>query len=141
MTKKARAKSSSKKNLLPVDDSLHNRRREWRMDLPLAAIVEGKLPRGSKFREPTRLENISSGGAYFCLDSGIVVGSKLNLVIDLPKKMTKGKWIKLLVGGITIRLEDVGEKDTRQGVAVRFFKRHKFLPPPTPSSPLKRTKA
>ncbi len=137
MTKKAPAKSSSKKTSLLVDDSLHNRRREWRLDLPLVVVVEGKLPRGNKFREPTQLENISSGGAYFCLDSGIIVGSKLNLVIDLPKRMTKGRRVKLMVGGTTVRLEDVGKMVKKQGVAVRFFKRYRFLPP-NPSSPPKR---
>jgi c-di-GMP-binding flagellar brake protein YcgR len=137
MTKKAPAKISSKKTRLLVDDSLHNRRREWRLDLPLVVVVEGKLPRGNKFREPTQLENISSGGAYFCLDSGIIVGSKLNLVIDLPKRMTKGRRVKLMVGGTTVRLEDVGKKVKKQGVAVRFFKRYRFLPP-NPSSPPKR---
>jgi c-di-GMP-binding flagellar brake protein YcgR len=128
MTKKVRRKASSKK-AAAAEASAHNRRREWRMDLPLQAVIEGRLPRGHKFREATKLENISSGGAYFCLDSGIVVGSKLNLVIDLPKRMTKGKRVKLLVGGITVRLEDVGETAKKQGVAVRFFKRYMFLPP------------
>lgn len=135
MTKKARSGTVSKKTSLPVDSSLHNRRREWRMELPLPAVIEGRLPRGNKFREPTKLENISSGGAYFCLDSGIVVGSKLNLVIDLPKRMTKGRRVKLLVGGITIRLEDMGQKVKKQGVAVRFFKRYVFLPPVPPARP------
>lgn len=129
MTKKPRRTAASKKALAAKEASLHNRRREWRMDLPLQAVIEGSLPRGKRFREPTKLENISSGGAYFCLDSGIVVGSKLNLVIDLPKRMTKGKRVKLLVGGITVRLEDVGQTVKKQGVAVRFFKRYMFLPP------------
>jgi hypothetical protein len=141
MATKKRVKASSKKLPLAVDESAHNRRSEWRLDLPLPAVVEGKLPRGKKFREPTRLENISSGGAYFCLDSGIIVGSKLNLVIDLPKRMTKGKRIKLLIGGITIRLEDAGQNTKKQGVAVRFFKRHRFLPPGAPSTSAKRAKA
>ena len=129
MTKKPRRGPGSKKESLSAEASLHNRRREWRMDLPLQAVIEGRLPLGRRFREPTKLENISSGGAYFCLDSGIVVGSKLNLVIDLPKRMTKGKRVKLLVGGITVRLEDAGQAPKKQGVAVRFFKRYMFLPP------------
>lgn len=129
MTKTPRRTAASRKTRAAGEDSLHNRRREWRMELPLQAVIEGHLPRGKRFRESTRLENISSTGAYFCLDSGIVVGSKLNLVIDLPKRMTKGRRVKLLVGGITVRLEDVGEAVKKQGVAVRFFKRYMFLPP------------
>ncbi len=81
MTKRAAAKKTTKK--LPKDLSI-NRRREWRFDLPLRTVIEGQSPAGRKFHEETKLENISSGGAYFSLDSGVVVGSKLNLMIELP---------------------------------------------------------
>jgi len=105
-----------------------NRRREWRFELPLEAVVEGMMPQGKKFKEVSTLENISSGGAYFYLDSGVIVGSKLNLVIDLPKELTEGKKIKLQVGGITVRLEKSQKKDKKQGVAVRLSKDFKFVP-------------
>jgi c-di-GMP-binding flagellar brake protein YcgR len=104
-----------------------NRRREWRLDLPLSAMIEGRLPHGEKFTETTTLYNISSTGAYFCLDSGVVVGSKLNLMIDLPKNLTGGKPIKLNLGGITVRLEEPDKKGKRQGVAIRFSKDFKFV--------------
>src|SRR5512139_3088702 len=103
-----------------------NRRREWRLDLPLSTMIEGRLPHGEKFTETTTLENISSTGAYFCLDSGVVVGSRLNLMIDLPEKLTGGKRIKLNLGGITVRLEEPDKKGKRQGVAIRFSKDFKF---------------
>jgi c-di-GMP-binding flagellar brake protein YcgR len=115
-----------------------NRRREWRLDLPLSAIIEGRLPHGAKFSETTTLENISSTGAYFCLDSGVVVGSRLNLLIDLPKNLTSGKDIKLSIGGITVRLEEGDKKGKRQGVAIRFSKDFKFVELPKKK---KKTKA
>ena len=104
-----------------------NRRREWRLDLPLATMIEGRLPHGEKFIETTTLQNISSTGAYFCLDSGVVVGSRLNLMIDLPNNLTGGKKIKLNLGGITVRLEEPEKKGKRQGVAIRFSKDFKFV--------------
>ena len=104
-----------------------NRRREWRLDLPLSTMIEGRLPHGEKFTETTTLQNISSTGAYFCLDSGVVVGSKLNLMIELPKNLTRGKKIKLNLGGITVRLEEPDKKGKRQGVAIRFSKDFKFV--------------
>jgi len=119
-TKKIRTKVLT----VPVDI---NRRREWRFDLPLPALVEGQLPYGKKFKEEAKLENISSRGAYFCLDSGVVVGSKLNLIIDLPKELTEGKKVKLQIGGITIRLEKPDKKGKKQGVAVRFRKDFQFV--------------
>ena len=105
----------------------NNRRREWRLDLPLPAVIEGQLPQGKKFKEATTLRNISATGAYFSLDSGLVVGSKLNLVISLPRKLTEGKDVKLNVGGITVRLEQPDIKGKRQGVAIRFDKDFRFI--------------
>ncbi|OGD19520.1 MAG: hypothetical protein A2Y70_00285 [Candidatus Aminicenantes bacterium RBG_13_64_14] len=117
MTKKAAPKKKTK----PVPEDLEiNRRREWRFDFPLEAFVEGSLADGNRFKEETRLENISSGGAYFSLDSGVVVGSKLNLYIELPEKLADGKRLKLRIGGITVRLEKPDKKAKHQGVAVRF---------------------
>jgi len=126
--KSAQVKETKKKNLVPVEI---NRRREWRFYLPLRAIVKGTLPLGKRFREAAKLENISSSGAYFCLDSGIVVGSKLNLIIDFPKEVSEGKKIKLRIGGITVRLENAEKKGKKQGVAVRFSKEFKFVVPGT----------
>jgi len=105
-----------------------NRRREWRLDLPLTTEIEGKLPYGKKFREATKLENISSGGAYFCMDSGVVVGAKLNLIIELPRKLTEGKKMRMRLGGITVRLEKPDKKTKKQGVAVRFSKDFMVIP-------------
>lgn len=124
--KKTAFKPKPKKKRISPDIAA-NRRKEWRFDLPLPTIIEGKLPQGSKFKENTTLHNISSGGAYFCLDSGIIVGSKLNLVIDLPKELTEGKKIKLYLGGITVRLEEPDKKGKKQGVAVRFNKDFTFV--------------
>ena len=129
-TKRALKKSPDPKKReegLATPPAAINRRREWRFDLPLTTFIEGKLPRGKKFKEKTTLRNISSGGAYFCLDSGVVVGSKLNLIIDLPKELTEGKKVKLLLGGFTVRLSEPDTRAKKQGVAVRFRKEFKFV--------------
>jgi c-di-GMP-binding flagellar brake protein YcgR len=113
--------AAPKKKTKDIPDELEiNRRREWRFDFPLDTLIEGSLADGAKFKEETLLENISSGGAYFTLDSGVVVGSKLNLFIELPEKLSDGKRLKMRIGGITVRLEKPDKKSKRQGVAVRF---------------------
>ncbi len=125
-TKKTISKDTAKKQV-PVSGIEVNRRKEWRFELPLTTKIEGKLPHGQKFKEETILQNICSGGAYFCLDSGVIVGSKLNLVIELPREVTEGQRVKLQLGGITVRLEEPNLKSKRQGVAVRFEKEYKFV--------------
>jgi hypothetical protein len=107
-----------------------NRRREWRFDLPLRTIVEGRLPQGRKFKEEATLQNISSTGAYLCLDSGVIVGSKLHLIIEIPPQATSGEKVILRVGGLTIRLEKPDKKKKKQGVAVRFDKDFEFVAKP-----------
>ncbi|MBM3297208.1 MAG: PilZ domain-containing protein [Candidatus Aminicenantes bacterium] len=105
-----------------------DRRREWRFALPLPARVEGRLPWGSAFKEEATLENISSKGAFFCLDSGVSVGSKINVIIDIPEEAGGGRRLKLRLGGITVRLEETDRKGKSQGVAVRFQKDFKLMP-------------
>jgi c-di-GMP-binding flagellar brake protein YcgR len=126
-TTKPPAKKSVRKKAKPPSDVAVDRRREWRFDLPLPAIVEGKGGEGKKFREKTVLENISSTGAYFCLDSGVTVGSKLNLVIEVPSELSPEKKVILQLGGLAVRLEKPDKKGKKQGVALRFSKKFKFI--------------
>jgi len=112
-----------KKVRVPVDIK---RRREWRFELPLTAVVEGRLPQGRNFKEAVQIENISSTGAFFCLDSGVVVGARLNIIIDLPEELADQQPLKLQVAGMAVRLEKPG-KEKKQGVAVRFDKVFKFI--------------
>ncbi len=116
---KKKAAPRKKAKVLPEDLEI-NRRREWRFDFPLDTLIEGSRADGARFKEETHLENISSGGAYFSLDSGVVVGSKLNLFIELPENLADGKKLRMRIGGITVRLEKPDKKAKRQGVAVRF---------------------
>lgn len=102
-----------------------NRRKEWRLELPLSAEVEGQLPQGKSFKEKTTLENISSEGAYFGLDSKITIDSKLSLLIELPSHLSEGKKIQLYLGGHAVRLEKLCKKQKNQGIALKFDKEFK----------------
>jgi hypothetical protein len=126
-TTKANANKNTKKKTNPPSEIAIDRRREWRFDLPLPAIVEGKGGEGKKFQEKTTLENISSTGAYFCLDSDVTVGSKLILVIEVPSELSPDKKVKLQLGGLAVRLEKPEKKGKKQGVALRFSKKFKFI--------------
>jgi len=127
-SKKPLGKKTAKKTTPSLTETKINRRQEWRFELPLPGIAEGKLPKGKIFKEVMTLDNISSGGAFFCLDSGIIVGSKINLVLALPDKLGKGKKLNLRLGGITVRLEEVNKKGKKRGVAISFSENYKIIP-------------
>jgi hypothetical protein len=128
MKKESQKSTDEKKSktILPRIDRDADRRQEWRFELPLSAIVEGTLPEGSVFKEETILENISSGGAYFSLESGVTVGSKLNLVVEIPSKVTGGKKTKLCLGGLTVRLQKLDKEGKKQGIALSFDEDFQF---------------
>jgi c-di-GMP-binding flagellar brake protein YcgR len=123
--KAKKAKPAKKKIVLPVTI---NRRQEWRFDLPLTVTVEGQRPSGKPFREIAKLTNISSGGAYLHLNTAVTVGSKVILNVDLPRELTDGQKVRLVLTGVTVRLQRPEKKGKRQGVAVRFGKGFRFHP-------------
>jgi len=134
MVKKTTSKKTTRKKTpakagITVEQTKINRRKEWRLELPLTGMAQGKLPKGKQFKEVMTLDNISSGGAYFCLESGVIIGSTINLVLALPDKLKEGKKkYKLCVGGITVRLEEANKKSKKQGVAIRFSESYRILP-------------
>jgi len=110
-----------------LTDILKSRRKEWRFQISLPALVKGKLPKGKEFEEKTILKDISSGGAYFSLDSGVTIGSELNLVIDIPNNLTEGKKVQLQLGGLTVRLKKSTSKDKKQEIALCFNEDFQFI--------------
>jgi len=128
--KKDKSNKESKKEskvILTRIDRKSDRRHEWRFELPLAAMVEGTLPNGEKFREDTIVENISSGGAFFSIDSGVTLESKLELIIELPEKVTGRQKTILRLEGKTVRLEKLDKKQKTQGIALSFDEEFQFV--------------
>lgn len=97
-----------------------NRRIEFRLELPLSAVIEGILANGQSFSEKTMIENISSTGAYFELKALITVGAKLLLKVELPSSLSEGKKLNLSLPGHVVRLEKSGANGKNQGVALNF---------------------
>lgn len=118
------------KDISELKKLINNRRKEWRLSLPLSGVIEGKLPDGESFNEPTVIDNISSDGAYFQLQAKVTIGTKIHLTLDLPSRLTEGKPTKLRLSGVAVRVEKSPNSSKKQGVAVEFDKKYKFLDPP-----------
>ena len=116
-------------NKASKNDSGINRRKEFRLELPLSAKVTGILPDGQSFSEETNIENISSLGTFFGLNSPITVGTRLQISVQLPSNLTEGKKLNLNLKGLVIRLEKIETEGKKQGVALNFdeeFKNEEF---------------
>jgi c-di-GMP-binding flagellar brake protein YcgR len=128
MTKKSPASNKPARTAAPL--AKIPRRKEWRFDLPLTAAVVGALPRGRKFQEEARIRDISSTGAYLYLEANTIIGSRLNMIIALPRKATEGNKVMLKIDGIVVRVEKPLKSSRKQGVAVRFTKDYSFMGAP-----------
>ena len=90
----------------------------YTMALPLS-IRDGK----SK-EVPAETRDVSFRGLYFTLDSDLEVGSQIDFVLTLPKRITLASDVHIRCAGLVTRVESFGE---RLGVAARI-ERYEFLP-------------
>jgi hypothetical protein len=63
--------------------------REKRVGLHLTVEVTGQDAAGVDFKETTRTGNISGGGILFESHRNLLVGSRLNLAIQIPESLRK----------------------------------------------------
>lgn len=68
-------------------------------EMSFSALVKGNNAEGEQFAEQALLKNISSETAVFSLEHKVLVGSKLHLMIDIPKTFILKKQLNLLVSG------------------------------------------
>src|SRR4051812_48411068 len=63
-----------------------NRRTDGRIDLQLPVRIQGFDPNGQRWEEMTIGEDISSGGAAFCVQHAVAKGQAVTLSMPLPKR-------------------------------------------------------
>jgi len=98
---------------MPKSNVSEERRCGRRFDVGWDLAVRGKDLRGRYFDEAGRLENLSSGGAYFYFQKRLNAGARIELRIKVPFK--NNNWMKYAAE--VVRLE---HSDEGVGVAVKF---------------------
>ena len=103
-------------------------KRERSFKLSLPTLVSGVDANGEQFRERTSIFSISSQNALFLLKSRVLIGSPLNLSLDIPKTLILEKRLNLQISGrvIIVRHENEGKKG--QCVALQLNRSFKILP-------------
>ena len=98
---------------MPNSNSIEERSCRRRFDVGWEVAVKGRDPAGGDFDKAGRLENLSSGGAYFFFQKRLKAGTRIELRIKVPFK--NNNWMKYAAE--VVRLEHSGGG---VGVAVKF---------------------
>jgi hypothetical protein len=107
-------------------------KRERAFELSLPALVTGLDALENKFREKTHLFSISSEEATVWLKSKVMVGSKLDISLDIPKTLILESHLKLRLSGTVILAQaDSARVGKKQLVSVRLDKKFRLLPIPS----------
>lgn len=101
-------------------------RRERSFKLSFPILVTGIDAYGNKFQESTELSSISSQEAIFWLNSGVTIGSQLNLTLDIPKTLILEDQLKLIISGNVVYVKAEANKKKKQLISVQLDKNYKI---------------
>lgn len=106
--------------------------RERIFELSLPALIAGINAVGEEFQEYSELISLSSQEAIFKLDSNVIIGSKLNLSLDIPKTLFLENQLKVEISG-NVRFAKAEQNDSkRQLIILRLNKIYKIRSVPLP---------
>ena len=103
-----------------LDDIYSPGIKEHGFTFPLPTVVEGIDTGGASFQEETTLSYISHQRSTFALKNGVTLGTKLKLVIDLPKKLAEDKNLKLALKGKVVSIEMGGRQTVKRTITIKF---------------------
>ena len=111
-----------------LDDIYVNTSKEHGFTFPLPTMVEGMDIGGTTFREETTLSYISHQRSTFPLKSGVTLGTRLKLIIDLPKKLSEDQSLKLAIKGRVVAIELEERQNVKKKISVKFESRYIITP-------------
>lgn len=97
-------------------------------DLSLPIVVKGLDAAGKEFQEHTELQAISSQLATFWIDSGVIIGSKLNLSLEVPRTLILENQMRLILSGDVVFIQEDGQKHKKHLISVRLDKNYRIQP-------------
>jgi hypothetical protein len=111
-----------------LDEIYSGTSREHGFTFPLPTLVEGTDTAGASFREQTTLSYISHQRSTFPLKSGVTLGTKLKLIIDLPKKLAEDKNLKLALKGKVVSIEMGSRQAAKKTITLKFESKYIIAP-------------
>lgn len=111
-----------------LDDIYASTSKEHGFTFPLPTMVEGIDLAGSNFQEETTLSYISHQRSTFALKSGVNLGTRLKLIIDLPKKLAEDKNLKLALKGKVVSIEMGSRQTSKKNITIKFESKYIIAP-------------
>lgn len=97
-------------------------------DLFLPAVVSGIDAEGIEFNEKTEISSMSSLKAHFGLRAKVTIGTKLNVVLFIPKTFILENHLKLLISGNVIIARSDENLESKHLISIDLDKIYKIHP-------------
>ncbi len=107
--------------------SLHSTE-EKNFDLFLPAVVSGIDAGGIAFSEKTQLSSMSALIAQFGLKAKVTIGTKLSVVLQIPKTFILENQLKLRISGTVVIAKADEDLKSKQLISIDLDKTYKILP-------------
>ncbi|MCJ7611739.1 MAG: PilZ domain-containing protein [Candidatus Aminicenantes bacterium] len=111
-----------------LDDIYSTSIKEHGFTFPLPTTVEGIDAGGASFQEETTLSYISHQRSTFALKSGVTLGTRLKLLIDLPQKLAEDKNLKLALKGKVVSIEMGSRQTAKKTITIKFDSKYIIAP-------------
>jgi len=111
-------------------NAINEVKRERTFEITLPALVTGATASGSEFKEFTELISLSSQEAIFRLDSRVIIGSRLNISLEVPKTLFLENQLKVDISGNVKFAKAEPDDPKRQLIILRLNKNYKIKPIP-----------
>ena len=95
-------------------------------ELFLPAVVSGINAEGKEFSENTELTSISAVKAQFGLKSKVTIGTKLNVILSIPKTLILENYLKLRVSGDVVFAKSDIEDSPKHLISIRLDRMYKI---------------
>jgi len=97
-------------------------------DLFLPAVVSGIDAEGIEFNEKTELSSMSSLKANFGLRAKVTIGTKLDVVLNIPKTFILENQLKLRISGDVIYAKADTNQESKHLIAINLDKMYNIHP-------------
>ncbi len=101
---------------------------EKNFDLFLPAVVSGIDAGGIEFKEKTEISSMSSLEAHFGLRTKVTIGTKLNVVLNIPKTFILENQLKLRISGDVITARADEDLESKHLISIDLDKTYKIFP-------------